>query len=96
VVLTYQEDGPPILAVKLQEVFGLADTPKVAGGRLAVQLHLLSPARRPLAVTQDLRHFWDKVYPEVRREMAGRYPKHPWPKDPWRAKPTRATKRKSP
>jgi ATP-dependent helicase HrpB len=96
VALTYQEDGPPILAVKLQEVFGLADTPKVAGGRLAVQLHLLSPARRPLAVTQDLRHFWDKVYPEVRREMNGRYPKHPWPEDPWRATPTRATKRKSP
>jgi len=94
VALTYGADGPPVLAVKLQELFGLAETPRVAGGRVAVQLHLLSPARRPLAVTQDLRHFWDAVYPEVRREMAGRYPRHPWPDDPWRAMPTRAAKKR--
>lgn len=94
VALTYQADGPPVLAVKLQELFGLAATPCVAGGRLAVQLHLLSPARRPIAVTQDLPSFWDNVYPEVKREMAGRYPKHPWPDDPWQAAPTRATRRR--
>jgi ATP-dependent helicase HrpB len=94
VAMTYREGGPPVLAVKLQELFGLAETPTVASARVAVQLHLLSPARRPLAVTQDLRHFWDAVYPEVRREMAGRYPRHPWPDDPWRATPTRAAKKR--
>lgn len=96
VALDYRPEGPPVLAVKLQELFGLADTPCVASGRLAVQLHLLSPARRPLAVTQDLRSFWDNVYPEIKREMAGRYPKHPWPEDPWQATPTRTIKRKTP
>lgn len=96
VALDYRPEGPPVLAVKLQELFGLADTPCVAGGRVAVQLHLLSPARRPLAVTQDLRSFWDNVYPEIKREMAGRYPKHPWPDDPWQAIPTRTVKSKTP
>ncbi len=96
VALDYRPEGPPVLAVKLQELFGLADTPSVAGGRVAVQLHLLSPARRPLAVTQDLRSFWDNVYPEIKREMAGRYPKHPWPDDPWQAIPTRTVKSKTP
>lgn len=96
VALDYHPEGPPVLAVKLQELFGLADTPCVAGGRVAVQLHLLSPARRPLAVTQDLRSFWDNVYPEIKREMAGRYPKHPWPDDPWQAIPTRTVKSKTP
>lgn len=96
IALDYRPEGPPVLAVKLQELFGLADTPCIAGGRVAVQLHLLSPARRPLAITGDLRNFWDEVYPEVKREMAGRYPKHPWPDDPWQATPTRATKRKAP
>ncbi|MGE4544603.1 MAG: ATP-dependent helicase HrpB [Pedobacter sp.] len=96
IALDYRPEGSPVLAVKLQELFGLADTPCVAGGRIAVQLHLLSPARRPLAVTQDLRSFWDNVYPEIKREMAGRYPKHPWPDDPWRATPTRSIKRKTP
>ncbi len=95
VALDYRPEGPPVLAVKLQELFGLAETPRVAGGRVTVQLHLLSPARRPLAVTQDLRSFWDNTYPEIKREMAGRYPKHPWPDDPWRAPPTRAIKRKT-
>jgi ATP-dependent helicase HrpB len=82
----------PVLAVKLQELFGLADTPRVAGGRSPVLIHLLSPAGRPLAVTQDLRSFWGNVYPEVKKEMKGRYPKHPWPDDPWSAPPTRRTK----
>jgi ATP-dependent helicase HrpB len=82
-----------VLAVKLQEMFGLADTPAVAGGRVKVLLHLLSPARRPVQVTQDLKGFWQRGYPQVKKELKGRYPKHPWPDDPWNAVPTRKTKR---
>lgn len=83
---------PPVLAVKLQELFGLADTPRVADGRIPVTLHLLSPGGRPLQVTQDLRSFWERTYPEVRKEMKGRYPKHPWPDDPWSATATHRAK----
>ncbi len=83
---------PPVLAVKLQELFGLADTPRIAEGRVPLTLHLLSPAGRPLQVTQDLRGFWDRTWPEVRKEMKGRYPKHPWPEDPWTAQPTHRAK----
>lgn len=91
--LFYRPDGsPPVLAVKLQELFGLADTPTVNEGRTPVLLHLLSPAQRPIQVTQDLRSFWNQTYPEVRKELRGRYPKHPWPDDPWSAVPTRKTK----
>jgi ATP-dependent helicase HrpB len=80
--------------VKLQEVFGLADTPRLVDGRVPVQFHLLSPARRPLAVTEDLSSFWNGAYQDVRKEMRGRYPKHPWPEDPWTAPATaRTTKR---
>lgn len=87
-------DGRPRVAVKLQEVFGLAETPRLVDGRVPVQFHLLSPARRPLAVTEDLASFWDGAYREVRKEMRGRYPKHPWPEDPWTAPATaRTTKR---
>ncbi|MGY3266386.1 ATP-dependent helicase HrpB [Lysobacter sp. HA35] len=82
----------PVLAVKLQELFGLADTPRIAGGRVRLTLHLLSPAGRPLQVTQDLRGFWERTYPEVKKEMKGRYPKHPWPDDPWTAKATHRAK----
>jgi ATP-dependent helicase HrpB len=82
----------PVLAVKLQELFGLAETPRVAGGRVPVTLHLLSPAGRPIQVTQDLRGFWDRTYPEVKKELKGRYPKHPWPDDPWNATPTHRAK----
>jgi ATP-dependent helicase HrpB len=82
--------GPfPVLAVKLQEMFGLADTPTVAEGRVPVLIHLLSPARRPVQVTQDLRGFWNSGYVQVKKELKGRYPKHPWPDDPWKAVPTR-------
>jgi ATP-dependent helicase HrpB len=89
------EDQPgasPVLAVKLQELFGLADTPRVADGRIPVTLHLLSPARRPIQVTQDLKGFWERTYPEVKKELKGRYPKHPWPDDPWSATPTHRAK----
>ena len=82
----------PVLAVKLQEMFGLADTPAIAGGRVKLLLHLLSPARRPVQVTRDLSRFWNTGYPQVKKELKGRYPKHFWPDDPWNAPPTRKTK----
>jgi ATP-dependent helicase HrpB len=90
--LHYESGKPPVLAVKLQELFGLADTPRIAKGRVAVTLHLLSPAQHPLQVTQDLRGFWERTYPEVKKEMKGRYPRHPWPDDPWSAIPTHRAK----
>ena len=79
--------------VKLQECFGLATSPECAGVR--VQFHLLSPAGRPLAVTDDLASFWSGPYQDVRKEMRGRYPKHPWPEDLWTAQATARTKRRS-
>jgi ATP-dependent helicase HrpB len=82
----------PVLAVKLQECFGWSTGPTVCDGRVPVTLHLLSPARRPLAVTQDLANFWENVYPQVRAENRGRYVKHPWPEDPWNATATARTK----
>jgi ATP-dependent helicase HrpB len=87
VKLDYSEI-PPILAVRLQELFGLADTPRIAGGRQALKLHLLSPARRPVQVTQDLASFWRNTYQEVKKDLKGRYPKHYWPEDPLIAEPT--------
>ena len=90
-----EHDGspqPPVLAVKLQELFGLGETPTIAEGRVPLTLHLLSPAGRPLQVTRDLRGFWERTWPEVRREMKGRYPKHPWPEDPWNAVATHRAK----
>jgi ATP-dependent helicase HrpB len=83
----------PVLAVKLQELFGQADTPRVLDGRVAVMIHLLSPAQKPLAVTQDLASFWRGAYQDVRKDMRGRYPRHPWPEDPQNAVPTKLTKR---
>jgi ATP-dependent helicase HrpB len=84
----------PVLAVRVQEMFGCADTPRVAGGRQPVQLHLLSPAGRPVQVTQDLAGFWAGSYQEVKKQMRGRYPKHPWPDDPLNTPPTRRVKKK--
>ncbi len=93
--LDYSEQ-PPILAVRLQELFGLAETPRIAGGRQVVKLHLLSPARRPVQVTQDLANFWRSTYAEVKKDLKGRYPKHYWPDDPLVAEATaRAKPRKS-
>ena len=89
-----REGRPPVLALKLQEAFGWQATPTVVDGRVPVTLHLLSPARRPLQVTQDLRSFWLNGYSEVRKEMRGRYPKHPWPEDPLTAQATAYTKRR--
>ena len=90
--IVYAADAPPVLAVKLQELFGLAETPRIAGGRVPLLLHLLSPAGRPIQVTGDLRGFWERTYPDVRKELKGRYPKHPWPDDPWSARPTHRAK----
>ncbi len=86
--LKYQPGEPPVLAVRLQEMFGLVATPTVCWGQVPVMLHLLSPAQRPIQVTQDLRGFWERTYAEVKKELKGRYPKHYWPDDPWSAKPT--------
>jgi ATP-dependent helicase HrpB len=94
VQVTYTAEGVPYLSVKLQEMFGLAETPRLAFGRVPVLIHLLSPARRPIQVTSDLRSFWDGAYQEVRKELKGRYPKHPWPDDPWEAQATRHVKKR--
>ena len=90
--LEYKEDGTVTAAVKLQELFGLAETPRVGRRREPVLLALLAPNGRPVQLTRDLRSFWDRTYPEVRKELRGRYPKHPWPDDPWNAAPTRRTR----
>lgn len=90
---TDDEVAAPVLAVKLQECFGWTASPTVAGGRVPVVLHLLSPARRPLAITTDLANFWHNVYPQVRSENRGRYVKHPWPEDPLNAVATAKTNR---
>ncbi|MDQ0821238.1 ATP-dependent helicase HrpB [Arthrobacter sp. V4I6] len=84
--------GRPVVAVKLQECFGWDRTPRLVGGAVPVLFHLLSPARRPLAVTDDLASFWSGTYAQVRAEMRGRYPRHPWPEDPWTAPATARTK----
>ncbi len=92
--IDYADPEAPALAVRLQEMFGAAATPRIAGSRVPLRLHLLSPAGRPLQVTSDLAGFWASSYKAVRAEMKGRYPKHPWPEDPLTAAPTNRTKRK--
>lgn len=94
--LEYDEHGGVTASVKLQELFGLAETPRIGKRREAVLLALLAPNGRPVQMTRDLRSFWERTYPEIRKELRGRYPKHPWPDDPWSAKPTaRAKPRRS-
>jgi ATP-dependent helicase HrpB len=92
--LEYAEDGSVAASVKLQELFGLAETPRVGPRREPVLLSLLAPNGRPVQLTRDLRSFWDRTYPEVRRELRGRYPRHAWPEDPWRAVPARGPTRR--
>jgi ATP-dependent helicase HrpB len=92
--LDYEAGEHPVLSVKLQEMFGCRDTPFLAGGKVPVMLHLLSPAGRPVQVTKDLASFWAATYPEVKKELRGRYPKHPWPDDPLKAEATKRTKKK--
>ena len=92
----YTEGETPVLRVKLQEMFGQADTPRLAGGKVPVMLHLLSPAQRPVQVTQDLKGFWQRTWPEVKKELKGRYPKHQWPEDPTIAMPSRTGRKPRP
>lgn len=92
--LQYRDDGSVLASVKLQELFGLAETPRLGPGRVPITFALLSPAGRPVQVTQDLRSFWNGAYQDVRKELRARYPKHPWPEDPWNAEPTHRTKRR--
>lgn len=94
VALDYSDPTTPILAVRLQEVFGLLDTPRIGGGKVPLLFHLLSPASRPVQVTRDLKSFWQTGYYEVRKDLRGRYPKHHWPDDPLAAPPTRGTKKR--
>ena len=95
IAIRYHEDNPPVLAVRMQEMFGEAKTPTIAQGRIPLVLELLSPAQRPLQVTSDLSAFWQGSYREVQKEMKGRYPKHVWPDDPANTAPTRRTKKYS-
>ena len=90
----YETPDLPILAVRLQEMFGCKDTPRLVDGKIPVMLHLLSPARRPVQITKDLSSFWKSAYLEVKKELRGRYPKHSWPDDPLTAPPTAKAKRR--
>lgn len=92
--IEYRIEEPPLLAVRIQEMFGQAETPTICGGKVVLLLHLLSPARRPIQITSDLAGFWQHSYPEVKKELKGRYPKHYWPDDPLVAQATRGVKRK--
>lgn len=94
IALRYEPGRPPVLAVRIQEIFGWADSPRVAGGRVRVVLELLAPNHRPQQVTDDLRSFWTNVYPALRREMSRRYPRHAWPEDPWTARAERRPARR--
>jgi ATP-dependent helicase HrpB len=88
-LLHYEAGRPPVLAVKIQEMFGLRETPRIAGGRVLVLLHLLAPNQRPQQITDDLASFWANTYPQVRKDLRARYPRHAWPEDPWTAAPER-------
>ncbi|MFQ5558319.1 MAG: ATP-dependent helicase C-terminal domain-containing protein, partial [Acidimicrobiales bacterium] len=92
--IDYSDESRPVLAVRLQELFGLTETPSVADGTVTLVVHLLSPAHRPVQVTTDLASFWADGYPEVRRELRGRYPRHDWPEDPTTAAPTNRARRR--
>ncbi len=92
--LDYQSGEIPKMSVRLQEMFGLTETPRIADGRMPILVELLSPAHRPVQVTQDLANFWNETYQHVKKELKGRYPRHYWPDDPWQAIPTRNTTKK--
>nr|WP_320050392.1 ATP-dependent helicase HrpB [uncultured Desulfuromonas sp.] len=94
IALDYSDPQQPVLAAKLQELFGWQQTPRVGGGRVPVMLHLLSPAQRPMQTTMDLANFWATTYDEVKKELKGRYPKHPWPDDPLQAPAQRGVKKR--
>jgi ATP-dependent helicase HrpB len=93
--IEYEHDGSVSVSVKLQELFGLADTPLIGPARVPVTFHLLAPNGNVVQTTRDLKSFWERTYLEVRKELRGRYPKHPWPDDPWTATPTHRAKRRT-
>jgi ATP-dependent helicase HrpB len=93
--LRYERDRPPAAAARIQELFGLRATPRLAAGRVPIVVEILAPSRRPVQVTDDLESFWQRTYPEVRKELRGRYPKHAWPEDPTAALPDRRRPAKS-
>jgi ATP-dependent helicase HrpB len=95
VALRYEPGRPPVLAARIQELFGLRETPRVGGGRVPVLFHLLAPNHRPQQVTDDLASFWRSGYPQVRRELRARYPRHAWPEDPLSAPPERRPRRRN-
>ena len=90
--IDYLDDNAPVASMRMQEVFGLAATPRIGGGTVAVTFTLLSPGRKPLQITRDLASFWRNAYVEVRKDMRGRYPRHYWPENPLEAEPTRRAK----
>ncbi len=94
--IDYLDGETPTLSVRLQEMFGLSQTPSVAAGRVPLLLKLLSPARRPVQITRDLVSFWNRGYHEVKKDLKGRYPKHYWPEDPYTAEPTRRARPRPP
>ena len=94
--IDYRDDNAPVASMRMQEVFGLAATPKIGGGRVPVTFKLLSPAHRPLQVTRDLASFWRNAYVDVRKDMRGRYPRHYWPENPLEAEPTKRAKPRPP
>ncbi len=94
IAVAYEIGRPPTLSVRIQEVFGLKETPRVAGGRVRVVLHLLAPNMRTQQITDDLESFWANGYPQIRKDLRARYPKHSWPEDPWTAEPTHRPKRR--
>lgn len=97
IAIDYQEhNAPPVLSVRLQELFGMTDTPAIINGKIKLMIHLLSPGYKPVQVTQDLRSFWNSTYAEVRKELRSRYPKHSWPEDPWTAVAVRGVKKRNP
>ena len=91
--LEYKKDDV-VLSVKIQELFGLLETPRIARGKVPLTLQLLSPSQRPIQVTRDIAGFWDRTYLEVKKELAGRYPRHPWPDNPRSAIATKFTKKR--
>jgi ATP-dependent helicase HrpB len=92
VAVDYEAEGGPVLAIRVQELFGLSTHPSLAGGRVPLTLHLLSPAHRPIQITRDLPGFWKGSWAAVKADMKGRYPRHPWPDDPAAAAPTTRAK----
>jgi ATP-dependent helicase HrpB len=93
--IDYLDESAPVVSVRLQEVFGLQETPRIGGGRVPITFKLLSPAQRPVQVTRDLAGFWRGSYADVRKDMRGRYPKHYWPENPLEAEPTRGARRRT-